>query len=123
MGESFVRLQALIEEAIMDEQKADQIIGDIKTLPLRTAKSKYHIGQEKWQCIEAGRDWWPRNGNGHSEEVVQTILAHVKEKPHLNTAVTAKGLTFQVGRVQAVVKSQGISKLDPAFGGTALCRL
>ena len=106
-----------------EHEEAGKINKDIPSLYCRKAMPEYGISNRALARIRKGGQWSPKNGNGHSQETVQAILASVKEKPHLNTAVRAKELGFRVERVQAVLKSQGISKLNPDFGGTPLCRL
>ena len=102
---------------------ADKITQNIRSLSFRQAMARYHIGQKNWERIKAGGDWRPRKGSGHCQEVVQKIPADVKEMPHLNTLDRAKKLGLRTERVKAVRKSQGISKRNPDFGGTPLCRL
>jgi len=63
----------------MNEHKeADKITKDIRSLSRRKAMAKYQIGKRTWKRIKDGGQSSPKNGNGHSQEVVQTILAHVK---------------------------------------------
>lgn len=85
----------------------------IKAMSFRSAREQYHIGYETWKAIRAGSQdaWVPSKGGRRlAPATIEEILADVKARPELNTAVRAHSLGMRTATVQAVLTRNGLNR-------------